>query len=75
MRNRLRLFAGDDTTTTTTVSTRPEITVSLGEVSRILADAVRTKRTWLRDFEDEEIQVSADLYEILTTYGNMRPCA
>jgi len=72
MRHRLRLFTGDDVDTAVA---EPEVTVRLGDISRILADAVRSKRAWLSDFEDDNIQVSADLYEVLSAYWNLRPSA
>ncbi len=46
--------------------------MTLGEISLILADAVRTKRAWLNNFDDDRIQVSADLYEVLSAYWNLR---
>jgi hypothetical protein len=47
----------------------------LGDVSQILADASRWNRTWLSDFQDDEIEVSQDLYEVLSAYLEMRPGA
>ena len=44
-------------------------------MTRILSDAVRWNRTWLSDFEDDEIQISPDLYEVLQTYLHLRPGA
>jgi hypothetical protein len=63
------LYTPDETTTAVA---EPEMTVSLGEITVILSDALRTRRAWLRDFEDDRIQVSSDLYEVLSTYWNMR---
>ena len=73
MRNRLRLYTGEEHN----VATLPneEMTVKLGDICHILADAVRTKRAWVSDFADEEIQISPDLYEVLSAYGRMRPSA
>lgn len=70
MRTRLKLYTGDEDTSTAVAE--PEVTMTLGEISEILADAVRTRRTWLRDFEDDRIQLSSDLYEVLSSYWNMR---
>lgn len=70
MRPNLKLFIGADEHSTTVAE--PEVTMTLGEISEILADAVRTKRAWLQDFEDDRLQVSADLYEVLAAYWNMR---
>jgi hypothetical protein len=70
MRHHLKLFTGDEDVSTSVAE--PEVSVTLGELAQILADAVRTRRAWLRDFEDDRIQVSADLHEVLSTYWNMR---
>ena len=70
MRPQLKLYTGEHETSTFVAE--PEATMTLGEISEILADAVRTKRAWLRDFEDDRVQLSADLYDILSSYWNMR---
>jgi hypothetical protein len=75
MRHRLRLFTGEDEAGSTTTLAAPEMTVKLADVSKILADAVRTRRAWLSDFADEEIQISADLYDVLSAYWRLRPSA
>ena len=49
-----------------------QITVSVGEVLPLLADAVASRRTWLRDFENDEMTISADLYEVLLAYQYFR---
>ncbi len=48
------------------------VTVALGEVLPLLADAVASRRTWLTDFEDDQITISADLYEVLLAYQYYR---
>ena len=70
MRQRLRLFTGDDS-----VATAEHVTVKLGDISRALRDASRWNRTWLDDFADDEVQVSSDLYEIISAYIRLRPGA
>ena len=50
----------------------PTVTVNVGEVLPLLADAVASQRTWLSDFEDDEITISADLYEVLLAYQYYR---
>ncbi len=51
-------------------------TVLLADVLPLLADAYEARRTWLRDFEDEELTISADLYEVILTYQfHRRPSA
>lgn len=48
------------------------VRVPLAEVLPLLADAVTSDRTWLRDFADEDITVSADLYDVLQAYRHFR---
>ena len=72
MRHRLRLFTGEEETTQEVAE---NVTVRLSDISRALLDAARWNRTWLADFADDEIQVSSDLYEIISAYMRLRPGA
>lgn len=72
MRHRLRLFTGEDEGTAVA---EPGVTVKLSEIREILSEAVRSNSSWLNDFDDDDVQVSADLYEVLSTYWNLRPSA
>ena len=76
MARQLRIYRGpaEPTSTTHTASnTGPNtVTVSLGEVLPLLADAVASQRTWLGDFTDDDITISADLYEVLLAYQYFR---
>ena len=55
-----------------TARSRDSISVPLTEVLPLLADAVRSDRTWLRDFADDEVTISMDLYEVLLAYQHYR---
>lgn len=48
------------------------LTMPMGDVLPLLADAVASNRTWLRDFRDDEITISTDLYEVLLAYQYFR---
>ncbi len=75
MEHRLRLYCGpdSDTVAVSTSENRPQkITVAAGEVFSWLADAVRNNRAWLRDFEDEQVTISSDLYEVILAYQHFR---
>lgn len=48
------------------------VTMPLAEVLPLLADAVQSQRTWLKDFDDDEITISTDLYEVLLAYQYFR---
>jgi len=73
MRHRLRLFTGDEPDVLQMPT--PQISVRLRDITQALTDAARGNRTWLQDFEDDEIRVSADLYEVLSAYLELRPGA
>lgn len=48
------------------------VTVSVGEALPLIADAIASKRTWLTDFENDDITISRDLYEVLSAYQYFR---
>jgi hypothetical protein len=73
MRPRLRLFTGDDEDGSSQVDT--QVNVRFGEITRALVEAVRWDRTWLRDFENDEVRVSSDLYEVISSFTRLRPSA
>ena len=54
---------------------RNTVTVALSEVLPLLADAVRSERTWLRDFDQDRITISTDLHEVILAYQHFRPSA
>jgi hypothetical protein len=75
-RNRLRIYYGPDEEVLTAPSpgssARQMVTLPLEEVLPPLLEAVRTRRAWLKDFSDEQITISSDLYEVLLAYQHFR---
>ena len=39
--------------------------LDLGTLAAVLVQAEKDQRAWLRDFADEQVQVSADLYQVI----------
>lgn len=72
----LRIYRGPEEAATPTLakseSGKPCVSVALSEVLPLLADAFNSRRTWLSDFDDDEVTVSADLYEVLLAYQYYR---
>jgi hypothetical protein len=72
----LRVYFGPEEKSGTTPSSKassPEsVTVPLRDVFGWLIDAVHSGRTWLQDFEDDEVTISADLYEVILAYQRYR---
>jgi hypothetical protein len=77
MAHQLRIYRGpnEESATKPAVHTNThtnQISVSVGEVLPLLADAINSQRTWLKDFKDDEMTISADLYEVLLAYRYFR---
>jgi type VI protein secretion system component VasK len=72
----LRIYYGPQEEEQLSQANRSEVTsvvnVPLREVLPLLVDAVQSRRTWLKDFEHEEITLSLDLYEVLLAYQHHR---
>ncbi len=71
----LRIYFGPDQEPGAVATATPgpdSVTVPLGEVFNWLNDAVKNGKTWLRDFEDDEVTISTDLYEVILAYQHYR---
>ena len=55
-----------------TEGARETVAVPLAEILPLLAEAVQSERTWLHDFDDDEITISMDLYEVILAYQHYR---
>jgi len=44
------------------------VTVTAGEIFPALADALANGKTWIKDFENDEVTVPYDLYEVILAY-------
>ena len=55
-----------------TIPLRDAVTLPLGEVLPLLLDAAQSRRQWVGDFEDDNITISSDLYEVLLAYQHFR---
>ena len=53
----------------------PAIGVRLRDLLPLVAMAQRHNYLWLQDFLDDDVRVTADLYEVLRAFGSYRPSA
>lgn len=51
------------------------VNVRLGDILEPLKDAIRSDRAFLSDFADDDVQLSADLFDCLKAYGEIRRAA
>ena len=52
-----------------------KVTMRAEEVLGWLAEAAADDRSWLRDFADDEVTMSIDLYEVIQAYRHFRRSA
>ena len=69
----LRVYRGPESQTAAELAgNQPEadetVTLPAEEIIPLLADAYRNRRKWLRDFGDDSVTISADMYELLLAY-------
>lgn len=70
----LRVYSADldcDQTPTQPATVR----VRLGDLLPLVALAQRQNYLWLQDFVDDEIRVTADLYDVLLAFKSRRPAS
>jgi hypothetical protein len=53
----------------------PSIPIRLSDLYPLLAQAYRDNYVWLRDFEEDRLMVSSDLFEVIRAFSNCRPSA
>jgi hypothetical protein len=71
--NHLKVYHGPQTETVDiNTSTADSISVPLGQIFPLLAEAVQSNRSWLQDFSDDEVTISTDLYEVILAYQHFR---
>jgi hypothetical protein len=51
------------------------VRVSLGDLLPLVALAHRQNYHWLKDFLEDEVVITADLYEVLRAFQGNRPAA
>jgi hypothetical protein len=70
--SRLRVYYGPRPSRQQGAVAPQRVTVPLGDILPILADAQTQNRAWVNDFLNDEITISSDLYEVLLAYQHYR---
>lgn len=74
--SKLRIYHGPQSDSVLTIEPatheRETVSVPLSEILPALAHAHLSRRPWLADFEDEEVAISSDLYEVILAYQHYR---
>ena len=53
----------------------PAVSIRLVDLYPLLAQAYRDNYVWLRDFEEDQLLVSSDLFEVVRAFADCRPSA
>ncbi len=53
----------------------PAVRIRLGDLLPLMAMAQKMNFIWLKDFLDDEVQISADLHDVLQAFRGVRPSA
>ena len=69
------MFPRPEETSRTKSFTHPVVPIRLVDLYPLLAQAYRDNYVWLRDFEDDQLLVSRDLFEVVRSFTNCRPSA
>ncbi len=72
---RLRVFPQPDEDTDESSLHDPAVPIRLMDLYPLLAQAYRDNYVWLRDFEDDQLLVSPDLFEVVRAFVDCRPSA
>ncbi len=72
---RLRVFPHPEEDDARTEAHASGVPIRLVDLYPLLAQAYQDSFVWLRDFEDEQLMVSKDLYEVVRAFSNCRPSA
>ena len=51
----------------------PDVRVRLSDLIPVITMAQRMNFIWLKDFMDDEIAISQDLYEVMQAFASSRP--
>ena len=73
MATRLKLYTPPREDEEIAVAPEPEVRVRLGDLLPVVAMAQRMNFIWLKDFLDDEVAVSQDLYEVMQAFRSSRP--
>jgi hypothetical protein len=71
---RLRLYPSDQEEVQDSMQ-EATVSIRLGELYPLLSQAARSNLRWLQDFEEDEIRVTPDFYDVIRAFGQLRPSA
>ena len=71
----LRLFPQNEEEAPPSGEQEATVSVRLGDLYPVLRRALQSNYGWLRDFQDDEIRVTPDFYDVIRAFSGLRPSA
>ena len=71
----LRLFPQAEEEAPPSSEQEASVTIRLGDLFQLLRHAVKANYAWIKDFEDDEIRVTSDFYDVVRAFMGLRPSA
>jgi len=72
----LRVYPGlDEDTDESYLQPEPSVLIRLGDLLPLVALAEKFRFIWLKDFLDDEVKITNDLYDVLQAFRSCRPSA
>lgn len=71
----LRLYPHGEGDATKTIDQEATVSIRLGDLFPVLRQALKANYVWLKDFQDDEIRVTQDFYDVVRAFGSLRPSA
>ena len=51
------------------------VPVRVSDLISVLRQAIKANYVWLRDFQDDEVRVTQDFYDVIRAFSSLRPSA
>ncbi len=71
----LRLFPQTEEEAPPSPEQEATVSVRVQDLFPILRQALKANHVWLRDFQDDEVRVTQDFYDVIRAFSSLRPSA
>jgi hypothetical protein len=71
----LRLFPHDEEVVHHSTEQEATVPVRVSDLVSVLRHAIKSNYVWLRDFQDDEVRVTQDFYDVIRAFSSLRPSA
>ncbi len=71
----LRLFPQAEQDAPPSSEQDASVSIRLSDLFPLLRHAVKANYAWIKDFEDDEIRVTPDFYDVVRAFTGLRPSA